>query len=62
MAPPKKSHALLLLFPGFNTLDMNGPLEVFRKSGTSDVFVVTVASETEITDSTEGVHVKVGVG
>ena len=50
---------LLVLFPGFNTLDMNGPYEVLQRSAGAAVFKVTVASETEITTSVEGVHVKV---
>lgn len=54
MASPSKSNALIVLFPGFNTLDLNGPLEVFRKSGTSNIFNVTIASETECTTSAEG--------
>ncbi|KAF6805699.1 ThiJ/PfpI family protein [Colletotrichum sojae] len=54
----KKINVLVILFPGFNTLDMNGPLEVLTKSGTSDYFSVEVASETEITTSYEGVHVQ----
>jgi len=58
MAAPTTSHILLLIFPGFNTLDMNGPFEVFRKSGTSKIFTIKVASETDITDSAEGAHVK----
>lgn len=44
------AHALLLLFPGFNTLDVNAPLEVFNKAG----FKVTIASESVPTTSTEG--------
>jgi len=50
---------LLILFPGFNTLDMNGPYEVLRKTKGGDLFKITVASEIEITTSCEGVHVKV---
>ncbi|KAK0615174.1 ThiJ/PfpI family protein [Bombardia bombarda] len=58
MAPSPPTKVLMLLFPGFNTLDMNGPYETFSKSGQSSLFKVTVTSETEITTSTEGVHVK----
>lgn len=50
---------LLVLFPGFNTLDMNGPYEVLRKTKGGDLFKITVAAESEITTSCEGVHVKV---
>jgi hypothetical protein len=54
-----KTNALLILFPGYNTLDVNGPFEVFRKSGTTNDRFVTVASETEITVSTEGAQMRV---
>jgi len=59
MASPVK--ILLVLFPGFNTLDMNGPYEVLRKSKGGDLFTITVAAESEITTSCEGVHVKVRI-
>lgn len=61
MAPstPLKSNVLLVLFPGFNTLDMNGPYEVLQRSADASVFTITVASETDITTSIEGVQVKV---
>ncbi|KAK1753941.1 class I glutamine amidotransferase-like protein [Echria macrotheca] len=55
MAPRK---ILLVLFPGFNTLDMNGPYEVLQKAGDGAVFEIFVAAESEITTSIEGVHVK----
>jgi hypothetical protein len=59
-SPPNAARQILLvLFPGFNTLDMNGPYEVLAKPGGGDVFKISVASETEITTSAEGVHVKV---
>ncbi|KAI3395824.1 hypothetical protein diail_837 [Diaporthe ilicicola] len=53
-----KFEVLLVLFPGFNTLDMNGPFDVLAKSGTSTSFNVQVASESGITKSTEGVKVQ----
>ncbi|KAK4442352.1 class I glutamine amidotransferase-like protein [Podospora aff. communis PSN243] len=49
---------LLVLFPGFNTLDMNGPYEVLRKTKSGELFNITVAAESEITTSCEGVQVK----
>lgn len=61
MAAPSTSNVLLILFPGFNTLDENGPLEVFRKSGSSNIFKVTIASETELTTSVEGAIMKVNL-
>lgn len=51
-------NCLLLLYHGFNTLDANGPLEVFRKSGLSKKFGVTITSENEHTTSAEGLIVK----
>ena len=59
MASQLTSNVLIILFNGFNTLDVNGPYEVLRKSGRSDIFKVTIASQTEITTSIEGVHIKV---
>ncbi|KAL1855258.1 hypothetical protein Daus18300_011164 [Diaporthe australafricana] len=57
-----KLEVLLALFPGFNTLDMNGPFDVLTKSGTSTSFNVQVASESTdrcgITKSGEGVKVQ----
>lgn len=50
---------LLVLFPGFNTLDMNGPYEILRKANDGNAFDVTVASETPITISTEGASIQV---
>jgi len=58
-AAPLKSNILMILFPGFNTLDMNGPYEVLRRSGRNENCTITVASETEITTAEEGVQVKV---
>ena len=53
MASELTSNVLIILFNGFNTLDVNGPYEVLRKSGTSDIFKkVTIASQTKITTST----------
>lgn len=58
-----KLEVLLVLFPGFNTLDMNGPFDVLSKSGTSTSFNLQIASESTdrcgITRSTEGVKVQV---
>ncbi|KAJ0117345.1 uncharacterized protein J7T55_003759 [Diaporthe amygdali] len=53
---------LVILFPGFNTLDMNGPFDVLTKFGTNTSFNLQVASESTdrcgITKSTEGVKVQ----
>lgn len=60
-----KLEVLLVLFPGFNTLDMNGPFDVLSKSGTSTSFNIQVASEATdhcgITKATEGVKVQVRI-
>ncbi|KLU82897.1 hypothetical protein MAPG_01965 [Magnaporthiopsis poae ATCC 64411] len=50
-----KLKALMVLFPGFNTLDMNGPFEVLARAG---LFEMVTAAENEITRSAEGVQVK----
>lgn len=49
---------LVILFPGFNTLDMAGPIEVLRMSADRELFKVTIAAEGDITTSSEGVQVK----
>lgn len=51
---------LIAVFPEFNTLDMNGPFETLHSPDGGKHFAVTLASETEITTSSEGVMVKVG--
>lgn len=60
MGGSDKVKVLLILFDGFNTIDMNGPYDILTKSGTSDHFVLEVAAEKEITKSIEGVLVEVG--
>ncbi|KXJ86063.1 class I glutamine amidotransferase-like protein [Microdochium bolleyi] len=57
-AQPGPYKVLSIIFPGFNTLDLNGPLDVFTKSGQWDKFEVTIAAENEITESVEGLQVK----
>ncbi|MCJ1354714.1 MAG: hypothetical protein MMC33_004703 [Icmadophila ericetorum] len=55
---------LLLLFPGFNTLDANGPLEIFgngslRSEDHPDgYFQITIAAADEFTKAAEGLTVK----
>ncbi|KEF57022.1 uncharacterized protein A1O9_07212 [Exophiala aquamarina CBS 119918] len=52
-------NVLLPIFPGFNTLDVNGPLEVLKNSGLpDDTFEVWVASATELTQACEGVQIQ----
>lgn len=60
MGDSEKVRVLLILFDGFNTIDMNGPYDILTKSGQSDHFVIKVAAEQEITKSIEGVLVEVG--
>lgn len=60
MGDSEKVRVLLILFDGFNTIDMNGPYDILTKSGQSDHFVLKVAAEQEITKSIEGVLVEVG--
>lgn len=54
---PKR--VLVVLFEGFNTMDMNGPYEVFRMADNRNAFTVTITAEMEVTRSFEGVQVKV---
>ena len=50
---------LIPIFPGFNTLDLNGPLEVLKNSALpDDTFKVYIAAGEELTKSCEGVQVK----
>ncbi|KAH0598352.1 hypothetical protein MHUMG1_03650 [Metarhizium humberi] len=53
---PKR--VLVVLFEGFNTMDMNGPYEVFRMADNRNAFTVTITAEMEVTRSFEGVQVK----
>ena len=56
-----KTQVLVILFPGFNTQDVNGPYEIFAIAGMKTHFDVTVAAHDEVTTSHEGVHIKVGI-
>jgi cyclohexyl-isocyanide hydratase len=51
---------LLLAFPGMNTLDLNGPVEVFGSSSVAKqgYFSITIAAAEEITEAFEGVLIK----
>jgi transcriptional regulator GlxA family with amidase domain len=52
-------HVLLPIFPGFNTLDLNGPAEVLGNTALPrNTFRITVASATELTTSYENVTIK----
>jgi transcriptional regulator GlxA family with amidase domain len=55
--PPIK--VLTLIFPGFNTLDLNGPVDVLGNTALPrNTFLITVASATEFTTSYENVTIK----
>jgi len=43
----KKHQVLTIIFPGFNTLDLSGPLDVFTKLDTSDFLHADIAAEDE---------------
>lgn len=50
---------LMPIFPGFNTLDLNGPAEVLGNSSLPrNTFHITVVSATEHTTSYENVTIK----
>lgn len=56
---PREINVLVLLFPGFDFLDVGGPVEVLGKGGTDNIqFKFTIASHTEETKSAEGVAIK----
>jgi putative intracellular protease/amidase len=47
------------IFPGFNTLDLNGPVDVLGNTALPhNTFLITVASATEFTTSYENVTIK----
>lgn len=58
----EKVKVLLILFDGFNTIDMNGPYDILTQSGQSEHFVIDVAAEQQPTKSIEGVLIEVGRG
>ncbi|KAI9854834.1 MAG: hypothetical protein M1813_000850 [Trichoglossum hirsutum] len=51
---------LLPVFPGFNTLDVNGPLEVLGNTAqpTPKLYSITVTSDTDTTTAAEGIKIK----
>lgn len=50
---------LLPIFPGFNTLDLNGPLEVLARPKESGTFKCTIAAAEDLTLAAEGVSIQV---
>jgi len=50
---------LLIAFPGFNTLDLNGPLEILANAALpTNTFAVTIAAKHEFTTAFENVVIK----
>jgi putative intracellular protease/amidase len=50
---------LLIPFPGFNTLDLNGPLEILGNAAlATGTFAITVAAKDDITTAVENVMIK----
>jgi putative intracellular protease/amidase len=68
-SPPKPAayevnKVLVILFEGFNTLDVNAPIEVLHRAVLDDephpaTFDITVAAENEFTTAAENVKIKV---
>ena len=57
--PAQPIPVLLIPFPQFNTLDLNGPLEILGNAALPDhPFDVTVAAKCDITTATENVMIK----
>ncbi|KAF4552564.1 Hypothetical protein D9617_9g023530 [Elsinoe fawcettii] len=57
MAP--KNRVLIPIFPGFNTLDVNGPLEALSNSAIApaNIFEVVIATSQELTPAFESIKV-----
>jgi putative intracellular protease/amidase len=57
--PPKPIPVLLIPFPKFNTLDLNGPLEILGNAALPDhTFDITVAAKDDLTTAMENVIIK----
>jgi transcriptional regulator GlxA family with amidase domain len=57
--PPQPIAVLLIPFPQFNTLDLNGPLEILGNAALPDhTFDITVAAKDDLTTATENVIIK----
>ncbi|PLB36921.1 uncharacterized protein BDW47DRAFT_107928 [Aspergillus candidus] len=52
--PVPRPSALILLYPGFNTLDINGPSEIFYNAG----ITTTLAAQDDLTTSQEQITIK----
>jgi transcriptional regulator GlxA family with amidase domain len=59
MPSPQPIHVLLIPFPKFNTLDLNGPLEILGNAAlTNGTFAITIAAKDDITTAVENVMIK----
>jgi transcriptional regulator GlxA family with amidase domain len=57
--PPQPIPVLLIPFPHFNTLDLNGPLEILGNAAlATGTFAITIAAKHEITTAVENVMIK----
>ncbi|PKY01185.1 hypothetical protein P168DRAFT_293024 [Aspergillus campestris IBT 28561] len=52
--PVPRPSALILLYPGFNTLDINGPSEIFYNTG----ITTTLTAQDDLTTSQEQITIK----
>lgn len=58
-SPPPPIPVLLLAFPGFNTLDLNGPLEILGNAALPPhTFSITIAAASDLTTAYENVILK----
>lgn len=59
MASPKPIPVLLIPFPDFNTLDLNGPLEILGSAALPKyTFAITIAAKEDLTTAIEKVIIK----
>lgn len=59
MPPPQPIPVLLIPFPDFNTLDLNGPLEVLGNAALPEhTFSITIAAKDDLTTATENAIIK----
>src|SRR3954463_1705063 len=59
MPSPQPIPVLLIPFPSFNTLDLNGPLEILGNAALANgTFAITIAAKDDITTAVENVMIK----
>ena len=59
MAAVTPIKVLMPIFSGFNTLDLNGPLEVLARPKEKGTFKCTIAAAEDVTLAAEGVSIQV---